>query len=240
MQRMRIFIACALLLQVPVFAMDIPQLTQDMNWPILEQLIIQTNLAAIPETLKAIAFTSKKNNNFISSVINNAKTTEELINLLNKRAQNKVRAAEVLKTQRSKEWLAEYLKKAEGQTEFKQVRKDEQEFIKRVSVINPNLEEIENYIIQGVNINIVDDMSSANWSVRWGNTSCTALMWAAIWGPSETVKLLLAVPGINKNAVNKYGRTALDLATRRGNPEVIALLKAAGAKSSESRQCTLL
>ena len=229
-QRIKILIASVLLLQVPLFAMEkriklndpIPVLPQDMNWAILEQLIVQTDFADIPQALKSFALTSKENNNFI----NNPNTTRDLINLLNQRTKNKVRAAEIMHTAGAQKWLkTEHLKTDEGKKEFAQAREDEQKFIEFISAfnpnlgVNPNLEEIKKYITMGINVNAGDKRGD------------TALMWAASWGNPAIVKLLLPVPGININAVDKYGYTALDLATRNGNYKARELLQAVGAKT---------
>ena len=210
-------ILCSVLITHALFAMDIAQLPSDLNWPILEQLLQQTELQNVHQVIKKIALISKKNNAFI----NRSDTIENIINLLNVRTENKVRAAELIKTKAFKEWLDKYLKKEEGKKDFAQAREDEQKFIKLVSsVAKPNLEEIKNYLNKGINVNAV--MPSGE----------SALFMASGNGLSDAVALLLSVPGINVNAAHN-GLTPLDLASTLGLVSVIPVLKAAGAKSAK-------
>ena len=53
-------------------------------------------------------------------------------------------------------------------------------------------------------------------------------MWAALWGDLELVRLFL-VNGADINTQNNNGDTALSFAKQSGRPNVIDLLKAAGA-----------
>jgi ankyrin repeat protein len=53
-------------------------------------------------------------------------------------------------------------------------------------------------------------------------------MWAANFGHKEIVKRLIAV-GVDVNAKNKWGETALHLATRYGHKKIVESLIAAGA-----------
>jgi len=46
----------------------------------------------------------------------------------------------------------------------------------------------------------------------------------------NVVKLILANPGVQINATDHLGRTALSLATGHGNREIASLLRAAGAR----------
>ncbi len=53
------------------------------------------------------------------------------------------------------------------------------------------------------------------------------LYWAAMFGHTECVKLLLAAPGIDVNKANKYGTTPLSRAAGNGHPECVKQLLAA-------------
>lgn len=56
------------------------------------------------------------------------------------------------------------------------------------------------------------------------------LHWTCQNGHLSVVKFLLSIK-VNVNAVNVYNYSALDYALDRKNPEVVTLLKKAGAKS---------
>ncbi|KAF3451088.1 hypothetical protein FNV43_RR07177 [Rhamnella rubrinervis] len=57
----------------------------------------------------------------------------------------------------------------------------------------------------------------------------TALHIAARKGRIENVRCLLSVSGSNINAINKSGETPLDIAEKFGTPELVSILKEAGA-----------
>jgi len=61
-------------------------------------------------------------------------------------------------------------------------------------------------------------------------SDATALMWASHRGYGEIVKVLLEIPNIELDWVNKGGYTALKLAEFNQYPEVVTLLKSVGAK----------
>ena len=71
-------------------------------------------------------------------------------------------------------------------------------------------------------------------AVDSADKKCTALLHACygtknhemgVDAAKEAVKLLLSVEGINVNAIDKYGRTSLIIASRNGNSDVVDLLQ---------------
>ena len=64
----------------------------------------------------------------------------------------------------------------------------------------------------------------------------TALFWAGYKGNKNSVKLLLAQPGIKLDAINIDGDTALMAAVRRSDAEIIEMLLKAGANVSITNQ----
>ena len=60
----------------------------------------------------------------------------------------------------------------------------------------------------------------------------TALFWASFNGHKNIAKLLLAQPGIQLNAINIDGDTALMAAAEKGHLEIVEMLLKAGAKVS--------
>jgi hypothetical protein len=60
----------------------------------------------------------------------------------------------------------------------------------------------------------------------------TALFWASFKGDKDSVKLLLAQPGIKLDAINIDGDTALMAAAEKGHAEITEMLLKAGAKVS--------
>lgn len=82
--------------------------------------------------------------------------------------------------------------------------------------INNNLSLIHKYIKQGFDINIKDSEET------------NALMWAAIYGHHEIVKILID-NGAKLNEQDDDGNTALMWAIRCNIPEVVELLVEAGA-----------
>ena len=71
--------------------------------------------------------------------------------------------------------------------------------------------------------------AGANLNTKGYGGNWTALMCAATNGHDDTVRALLA-DGADLNAKTKKGDTALELAIKRGNKEIVRLLKDAGAK----------
>ncbi len=62
-------------------------------------------------------------------------------------------------------------------------------------------------------------------NVNCANTNGkTALIYAAYYGKTEVVKLLMD-GGANKTMKDKWGETALDYALQRNHPSVVALLQ---------------
>lgn len=61
-----------------------------------------------------------------------------------------------------------------------------------------------------------------------GETGNTPLMFAALWGQREAVRLLLEA-GADVAVANKHGDTALALAMKAGHREVAVLLREFGA-----------
>jgi ankyrin repeat protein len=59
----------------------------------------------------------------------------------------------------------------------------------------------------------------------------TAILWAAYWNDTETVKALLAA-GANVNASNRDGYSALSQASTNGNPAMVEMLLKAGADAN--------
>ena len=62
--------------------------------------------------------------------------------------------------------------------------------------------------------------------------SHTALFWASAKGNKNSVKLLLAQPGIKLDAINTDGNTALMAAAEHGHTEIVEMLLKAGANVS--------
>src|SRR6185295_902374 len=60
----------------------------------------------------------------------------------------------------------------------------------------------------------------------------TALFWASFKGYMDSVKLLLAQPGIKLDAINIDGDTALMAAAENGHAEIAEMLLKAGANVS--------
>lgn len=60
----------------------------------------------------------------------------------------------------------------------------------------------------------------------------TALFWASYNGYKDMVKLLLAQPGIQLDAIDIDGQTALMAAAEKGHAEIAEMLLKAGAKVS--------
>ncbi|KAJ4833630.1 hypothetical protein Tsubulata_001246 [Turnera subulata] len=63
------------------------------------------------------------------------------------------------------------------------------------------------------------------------NKGNTALHIALKKGRAQNVRPLLSVEGVNINATNKAGETPLDIAEKCGTPELVTILKEAGAKN---------
>ncbi len=57
-------------------------------------------------------------------------------------------------------------------------------------------------------------------------TACTALLWAAVLGRADVVRLLLARKGVQVNKGAAEGGTALIVASENGHVEVVRLLLA--------------
>ncbi|KAF1892158.1 hypothetical protein Lal_00036515 [Lupinus albus] len=64
------------------------------------------------------------------------------------------------------------------------------------------------------------------------NKGNTALHIATTKGRIQNVRCLLAMEGININMTNKAGETPLDIAEKFGTPELVSILRAAGATNS--------
>lgn len=64
------------------------------------------------------------------------------------------------------------------------------------------------------------------------NKGNTALHIAAKKGRNQNVRCLLSTEGININATNKAGETPLDIAEKFGSPELVSLMRDAGAVNS--------
>lgn len=64
------------------------------------------------------------------------------------------------------------------------------------------------------------------------NKGNTALHIATRKGRIENVRCLLSTEGANVNAINKTGETPLDIAEKIGTPELVSVLKEAGATNS--------
>ncbi|KAM6586132.1 hypothetical protein CsatB_013134 [Cannabis sativa] len=67
------------------------------------------------------------------------------------------------------------------------------------------------------------------------NKGNTALHIATRKGRIENVRRLLSVEGANINAINKAGETPLDIAEKFGTPELVLVLKEAGATNSSEQ-----
>jgi hypothetical protein len=65
-----------------------------------------------------------------------------------------------------------------------------------------------------------------------GGVSFTALYAASLKGNKDSVKLLLAQPGVKLDETNEDGDTALMAAAEHGHAEIVEMLLAAGAKVS--------
>ena len=50
--------------------------------------------------------------------------------------------------------------------------------------------------------------------------------------PLQNVRCLLSIEGANINAINKAGETPLDIAEKHGTPDLVSILKEAGARTS--------
>ena len=95
-----------------------------------------------------------------------------------------------------------------------------QEFITETHKYNPDLNKIRSCIAAGAEVNVKD------------NHDWTALMYAAYYGNTEIIKLLLSA-GADVNTENNYNDwTALMLAKKNGHSEIVKLLIDSGAKKN--------
>ncbi|KAJ7980618.1 Ankyrin repeat family protein [Quillaja saponaria] len=67
------------------------------------------------------------------------------------------------------------------------------------------------------------------------NKGNTALHIATKKGRIQNVRCLLSVEDININAINKVGETALDIAEKIGTPELVSILREAGAANAKDQ-----
>ncbi|KAL5578608.1 hypothetical protein UlMin_011050 [Ulmus minor] len=88
--------------------------------------------------------------------------------------------------------------------------------------------------VKGQNEEIVLELSKPDPSVLSleDNKGNTALHIATRKGRLENVRCLLSVEGANINTINKAGETPLDIAEKFGTPELVLVLKEAGATSA--------
>ena len=88
-----------------------------------------------------------------------------------------------------------------------------------------NIEAVKQHIAAGTEVNAKDD------ALEW-----TPLFMAAAWGHKEVVELFIA-KGADVNATDDGGKTPLDEATHRDNPnasaEIADLLRKHGGKTGE-------
>ncbi|OAY50447.1 ankyrin repeat-containing protein At5g02620 [Manihot esculenta] len=89
--------------------------------------------------------------------------------------------------------------------------------------------------VKGQNEEIVRELLKPDPSVLIleDNKGNTVLHIAAKKGRTQNVRCLLSVEGINVNVTNKAGETALDIAEKLHTPELVSILKAAGAVNSK-------
>jgi ankyrin repeat protein len=79
---------------------------------------------------------------------------------------------------------------------------------------------------------MVTVLLQAGADVNSRHDSFTALHWASYKGNQNTVKLLLAQPGLKLDDTNIDGRTALMAAAEQGHAEIVEMLLKAGANAS--------
>jgi len=103
------------------------------------------------------------------------------------------------------------------------------EIIKYLLRQNVTIEEsVIEYIFQQNKFEIIEDIKNIN--IMFGDTNRTLLMFAILKNkPIEVVKLLIC-KGIDVNAKNRFGKTALWIAKKNGNTEIIDYLISVGAK----------
>ncbi|PIN25961.1 26S proteasome regulatory complex, subunit PSMD10 [Handroanthus impetiginosus] len=89
--------------------------------------------------------------------------------------------------------------------------------------------------VKGPNVEIVTELIKPDPSVlHWeDNKGNTALHIATKKGRNQMVQCLLSIEGINVNATNGAGQTPLDIAEKFATPELVAMLKEAGAVHSK-------
>ncbi|CAI0541025.1 unnamed protein product [Linum tenue] len=89
--------------------------------------------------------------------------------------------------------------------------------------------------VKGQNVDIVLELLKPDPSVSSleDNKGNTALHIATAKCRTQNVRCLLSVEGININAMNKSGETPLDIAEKVGTPELVSVLKEAGASHSK-------
>ena len=90
--------------------------------------------------------------------------------------------------------------------------------------------------LDGVRSWLHDHPEDVNARDKYGETP---LHLASCYGHTESVKLLLAMPGVDVNARDLYGRTPLHLASRKSHAEVVKLLIKWGGVCSKSSTFTL-
>lgn len=89
--------------------------------------------------------------------------------------------------------------------------------------------------VKGHNEEILQELIKPDLSVLSleDNKGNTALHVATKKGRIENVRCLLSVEGIHINVMNKAGETPLDIAERYGTPELVSILREAGAANSK-------
>ncbi|CAN4121260.1 unnamed protein product [Withania somnifera] len=87
----------------------------------------------------------------------------------------------------------------------------------------------------GQNFDIVLELIKPNPAVLAleDNKGNRALHIATTKGRPQMVQCLISIEGIDLNAINKAGETALDIAEKSGSPQLISILKDAGANHSK-------
>ncbi|KAF5742789.1 ankyrin repeat-containing protein [Tripterygium wilfordii] len=92
--------------------------------------------------------------------------------------------------------------------------------------------------VKGQNVEIVLELIKPDPAVLSleDNKGNTALHIAIKKGRIQNVRCLLSVEGININATNKAGESPLDIAEKLGTPELVSLLKEAGATNSKDNR----
>ncbi len=96
------------------------------------------------------------------------------------------------------------------------------------AVKDGNLPEVRKLIGAAANVNAAD-----------GN-GYTALMWAAVWGHTDILKVLLATERIEVNAVDHNARNALVWAAYWGRTSIVNVLLSAGAEKGNAEEVARL